>query len=131
QVATGDRIALSDRVCTALQILEHCQDVAEDYRAGRIYLPQQDMRRFGVTEHDLARPPASHRLRALLAFQTDRALAWLGAGAPLVDTLGGWARLAVSGYVAGGWATGRELRRAGYDPFGPTARPRSRQIASA
>ena len=51
--ATPAREALSDRVCTALQLAEHWQDVAEDLRAGRIYLPGEDLDRFGVTE---ARP---------------------------------------------------------------------------
>ena len=52
--ATPERMILSDRVCTALQLAEHWQDVAEDFRAGRIYLPAEDMERFGCTEGDLA-----------------------------------------------------------------------------
>ena len=51
--ATPDRIALSDRVCTALQLAEHWQDVAEDHAAGRIYLPAEDLDRFGVAPDDL------------------------------------------------------------------------------
>ena len=51
--ATPDRIALSDRVCTALQLAEHWQDVAEDRTAGRVYLPAEDLARFGVTPDDL------------------------------------------------------------------------------
>ena len=51
---TPERAALSDRVCTALQLAEHWQDVAEDLRAGRVYLPGEDMARFGCTEDDLA-----------------------------------------------------------------------------
>ena len=52
--ATPERMILSDRVCTALQLAEHWQDVAEDFRAGRIYLPAEDLERFGVAESDLA-----------------------------------------------------------------------------
>ncbi len=52
--STPERARLSDSVCSGLQIVEHLQDVAEDFRAGRIYLPAADMRRFGVTEPDLA-----------------------------------------------------------------------------
>ena len=55
-MATPDRIALSDRVCTALQLVEHWQDVAEDFAAGRVYLPAEDMERFGVSHADLGRP---------------------------------------------------------------------------
>ena len=53
-VATGERIALSDNICTALQLAEHWQDVAEDLGNGRIYLPGEDLERFGCTEADLA-----------------------------------------------------------------------------
>ena len=54
--ASAGRERLSDSICTALQLVEHWQDVAEDLRKGRIYLPRQDMERFGVTEEDLAAP---------------------------------------------------------------------------
>ena len=56
--ATPERIRTSDSICTALQLIEHTQDVAEDLANGRIYLPREDMERFGVTERDLAEPPA-------------------------------------------------------------------------
>lgn len=128
--ATPERIALSNRICTALQLLEHWQDVGEDYAAGRVYLPQEDLRHFGVPESDLAATTASRRLRALIAFETDRALAWLNAGAPLVSTLHGWPRLAVSGYVAGGRAAARLLRASGHDPM-TVRKPKPRDIAAA
>ena len=70
---TPERMILSDRVCTALQLAEHWQDVAEDYRAGRIYLPAEDMERFGCPESDLAAPSAGPQLRALMAFEVERA----------------------------------------------------------
>lgn len=129
--ATADRVALSDRVCTALQLLEHWQDIAEDYRRGRVYLPREDMQRFGVCEEDLGRDTAVPPLCALVGFETDRAVAWLGAGAPLVSTLHGWGRLAVSGYVAGGRAAARELRRCGHDPLPRPPKPTKRGIAAA
>ncbi|HET8600772.1 MAG TPA: squalene synthase HpnC [Segeticoccus sp.] len=132
--ATPERLELSDRICTGLQLLEHWQDVAEDFAdpaKGRVYLPQEDLRRFGVTEHELAAAAASPQLRALLAFETDRALAWLDSGAPLVSTLRGWGRLAVSGYVAGGRAAAAELRRCGYDPLTRVPKPRKSHIARA
>ena len=71
--ATPERMILSDRVCTALQLAEHWQDVAEDYQAGRIYLPAEDMERFGCAESDLAAPSAGPHLRALMAFEVERA----------------------------------------------------------
>src|SRR5271157_844678 len=51
--AEPELIALSDSICTALQLIEHCQDVAEDLAAGRVYLPLEDLERFGVTIADL------------------------------------------------------------------------------
>lgn len=105
---------LSDEVCTALQIIEHCQDVAEDRRAGRVYLPQEDLAAFGVPETDLDRSETTPRLRRLIAFEIDRAAALLASGAPLVAMLHGWARVAVAGYIAGGRAAIEGLRRAGF-----------------
>lgn len=128
--ADSDRLKLSDRICTALQLLEHWQDVGEDYRAGRVYLPQDDLRLFGVAEGDLGQPSASTRLRNLVAFETTRALAWLDAGAPLVSTLHGWARLAVSGYVAGGRAAARALRSADHDPLAGDVKARRAAIGA-
>ena len=130
-VATPDRVELSDRVCTALQLLEHWQDVGEDFGRGRVYLPKADLQRFGVDETDLAAPMAGTALRSLIAFETERAAAWLGAGAPLVSTLRGWARLAVSGYVAGGRAAATRLRRSGYDPLGGDVHPTPGGVARA
>ena len=72
-LATPDRIALSDRICTALQFAEHWQDVAEDRARNRVYLPQDDLRRFGVTDADLTAPHASAAVKTLLAFEVARA----------------------------------------------------------
>ncbi|HUO40744.1 MAG TPA: squalene synthase HpnC [Mycobacterium sp.] len=122
-------VFLSDQVCRALQLLEHLQDVAEDRRAGRVYLPLQDLAAFGVTETDLDQPHAGGPLRALIAFETDRASRLLASGAPLRKHLHGWARLAVAGYLAGGHAAVRALRRAGFDVLGENAAVRRSDIA--
>lgn len=124
-------VALSDRICTGLQIIEHIQDVGEDYRAGRIYLPQRDMARFGVPEQALGRPSAEPRLRELLRYQTDRAVAHLEAGAPLVCALHGAARIAVSGFLAGGRAAASTVRAAGYDVLARDCSPPKRSVAAA
>jgi squalene synthase HpnC len=129
--ATPERVRLSNRICTGLQLIEHWQDIGEDYAAGRVYLPQEDMARYGVSEADLGRAGAGPRLRALLAFETDRALAWLDAGAVLTATLPRWGRLAVSGYLAGGRAAAARLRAADYDPLPAPRKPRGRDVAAA
>jgi squalene synthase HpnC len=115
QASNPEAVTRSDRVCTALQIIEHCQDVAEDRRAGRVYLPREDLRQYGVTEAELDASVASPGVRRLVQFEAERAGALLAAGAPLVRSLHGWAKLAVAGYVAGGRAAIDGLRRVGWD----------------
>lgn len=119
---------LSDRVCTALQLVEHWQDVAEDRGKGRVYLPKEDLARYGVPASDLDAPTASPALRRLMEFETGRAAALLDSGAPLVGMLRGWARLAVAGYVAGGRAAVDALRRSGGDVLAATPRARRRDV---
>jgi squalene synthase HpnC len=128
--ATPERIALSDRICTALQLAEHWQDVAEDLGNGRIYLPGEDMERYGVAEADLAQPTAGPAVRRLMAFETARAQALLDAGAPLVGTLHGAARFAVAGYVAGGRAALAAIRKQRHDVLSGTPRPRKPRLAA-
>ncbi|HXW44616.1 MAG TPA: squalene synthase HpnC [Streptosporangiaceae bacterium] len=117
------RAELSDAICTGLQLAEHWQDVAEDLRAGRVYLPAEDMRRYGCTEDDLRSPRAPDRVRQLMAFQVRRAGDLISAGAPLIGTLHGAPRAAVAGYVAGGRAALAAIAAAGYDVLASTPRP--------
>ena len=128
-VATLQRIALSDSICTALQLAEHWQDVAEDLGNGRIYLPGEDLERYGCTEADLAAPTAGPAVRELMIFETDRAARLLDEGAPLVGTLRGAARLAVAGYLAGGRAALAAIRAQEYDVLKGTPRPDKRRMA--
>ncbi len=114
-VATPDRIVLSDRICTALQLAEHWQDVAEDHAAGRVYLPREDLERFEVGVSDLGADATSAPLRDLIAFEVARARMLLDDGAPLVGTLRGRARLAVAGYVGGGRAALAAIDAAEHD----------------
>jgi squalene synthase HpnC len=120
-VATPARIALSDSICTALQLIEHCQDVVEDFAAGRIYLPAEDLERFGCTEAQLAGDGGSAQasreqpLRAVIAFEVARARELMAAGAPLLDELSGRERIAVAAFLAGGRAAVQAIERAGFD----------------
>jgi squalene synthase HpnC len=127
---TEPRAELSDSICTALQLAEHWQDVAEDLRAGRIYLPAQDMAEFGCTEQDLSQASASPQVRALIAAETRRATAMLDEGAPLIGTLRGAARVAVAGYVAGGRAALAAITAADHDVLSGTPVPRKRRLAA-
>jgi squalene synthase HpnC len=116
---------LSDSICTALQLAEHWQDVAEDFGAGRIYLPAADLAEYGCTEADIGAAHASPQLRRLLEFEVRRASSLLDAGAPLIGTLRGSARLAVAGYLAGGRAALAAIAAADYDVLAATPKPGS------
>lgn len=122
---------LSNDVCSALQVVEHCQDVAEDFAAGRIYLPAEDRARFGCSADELPQAPASDPLRRVVALQVSRARSLLASGNALVRRLRGGARFVVSAYVAGGVATCDALERADFDPNTVAVRPRRRDWSSS
>ncbi|MEV3933493.1 MULTISPECIES: squalene synthase HpnC [unclassified Streptomyces] len=123
--ASPERIRRSDAVCTALQIAEHLQDVAEDLGRDRIYLPAEDMARFHVGESDLAAPSAGSAVRSLIAFEAERARDLLDEGIPLVGSVRGRLRLLLAGFVGGGRAALGAVSAAGFDvlpgPPKPTA----------
>lgn len=127
--ASAEHVALSDAVCSALQLVEHWQDVGEDFAAGRIYLPAEDRQRFGCSEHELARSQAGPALRRLLAHEVERSRALLERGDVLVGRLSGAARLAVAGFAAGGHAALDAIARADFDVLGRPRRPRRRGLA--
>jgi squalene synthase HpnC len=121
-MATPDRLALSAKVCAALQLAEHWQDVGEDYLRGRIYLPTEDLARFEVPERDLGATSASPALRRLMAFEVQRARGLLSEGAALVGLLAGRQRLAVRLFVGGGRSALAAIERAGFDVLGGQTR---------
>jgi squalene synthase HpnC len=130
-MATPVRIALSDSICTALQLTEHCQDVAEDLARGRVYLPREDLERFACSSADLEADHAGERLRAVLAFEVARARGLLAEGTPLLAELRGRAKVAVAGFIAGGGAALGAIERAGYDVLGGPPRARRGRLALA
>ncbi|MGW3564916.1 squalene synthase HpnC [Streptomyces sp. NPDC000941] len=118
-----ERVRRSDAICTALQIVEHLQDVAEDLRRDRVYLPAEDMKSFGVTEADLAAPTAGAPVRALIAHEAARAETLLNEGTPLVGSVHGRLKWLLAGFVAGGRAALRAVAAAGYDVLPGPPRP--------
>ncbi|MFH8666917.1 squalene synthase HpnC [Streptomyces anulatus] len=113
--ASPERIRRSDAVCTALQIVEHLQDVAEDLERDRIYLPADDMERFRVAESDLAAPSAGAGVRALIAYEAQRASELLNEGPPLVGSVNGRLKLLLAGFVGGGRSALTAISAAGFD----------------
>ena len=110
------RMLLADHTCTALQLTNFWQDVSRDYRdRGRVYLPQTDMERFGVSESDIANGSATNAFRALLRYECDIAMEMFRQGAPLVESLDRRARLPVALFTRGGVSVLHAIRRQEYD----------------
>jgi squalene synthase HpnC len=128
--STPERVALSDKICIALQVVEHLQDVGEDARAGRIYLPQEDLERLGCRDDDLLASSANGPLRDVVAFEAQRAKSLLIEGAPLAHTLTWRPRFAVEGFVAGGLAVVDALDAAHYDVLTTHCGPTKRSLVS-
>ncbi|MFK8111494.1 MAG: squalene synthase HpnC [Rubripirellula sp.] len=106
---------LSDRVCTGLQLANFWQDVARDYQIGRIYLPTDDMSRFGVVEEMLVAPTTPVELRQLLASQCNRAEELLCSGLELARLVPAWLAKDVMLFTHGGLETLNAIRAIDYD----------------
>lgn len=130
--ATPERLAASDAICTALQVLEHLQDVGEDAGRGRIYLPLADLEEAGARPEDLAAGVTSPPLRRAAAQLTSRARDLLDGSRWLPASLGTFStRWVVAGFLAGGYAVTAALVDADFDVLGPPIRPRTRDLLPA
>jgi squalene synthase HpnC len=127
---SADRIAYSDQICIGLQLVEHLQDIGEDARRGRIYLPLEDMTRFKCTEDDLLAPTACIALRDLVEMECQRARHLFEPGIPLMATLPLQPRLAIGGFVAGGMAALDSIARADFDVLSVQCQPRKVDVVS-
>jgi squalene synthase HpnC len=104
---TPQHLAWSDAICTALQLINHWQDVAIDWRKndnGRVYLPQDDLARFGLGETDIANQTRAPAWRELMAFQCARTRELMKFGAPLGKALSGRMGAELRVIIAGGCA---------------------------
>ena len=114
--------ALSDKICTALQLANHWQDVREDWNRGRIYLPQKDMERFEVSEQDIDRKNCSGRFKSLMRFEVERAQDLLHEGLPLLSKVDGRLKAQLSLYWCGGMGALNAVKRIDYDVLNRSAR---------
>lgn len=117
-------IAMSDGICTALQLINFWQDVAIDWQKDRIYLPQVDLLRFGVAESQLEKGPANINFQRLLSYECERVHKILLAGSPLGKTLKGRMGLELRLIILGGQRILYKLEQNQYDVFNkrPTLR---------
>src|SRR5207302_11197151 len=123
----AEAVALSDDVCTGLQLVNFLQDVPRDLALGRVYLPAEDRASFGVIE--LAEP--SPQLTQLLRYEANRARILLGSGEELGHRLGGRVGRAVAVFARGGLAALEALERADWDIFNGRPRPSRARLALA
>jgi squalene synthase HpnC len=106
---------LSDYTCTALQLANFWQDVAVDYQKGRIYLPLEDLRRFGVSGDDIAQRRATPQFLAMMKFEVERAREWFGRGLPLVKNVNRELAIDIELFSRGGQEILNAIERQGYD----------------
>jgi squalene synthase HpnC len=110
------RTAMSDATCTGLQLVNFWQDIARDLRdRDRVYLPREDMERFGVAEDDLRRAPAGGPVRRLVEHEVERARGYLLEGEPLHRFVPRRVSLDLRMFSAGGLALCDAIARQGYD----------------
>lgn len=127
--ATPDNLSDADAICTGLQLVNFWQDVRQDLDRGRIYLPLEDLRQYGVTEADLATGRITPQWRALMAFESQRAAALLNSGATLAGRLPGRIALELRLVVEGGLRILRRIEQADYDIFANRPELRARDWA--
>ena len=123
--ATPVNLAYSDAICTSLQIINFWQDVSKDWHIGRVYLPQDDLARFGVSEAQIAQNISDGSWRALMKFEVDRARGLMLQGTPLGSILTGRIGLEMRMIITGGLRILDKLEAANYDMFRhrPVLRP--------
>jgi len=121
---------LSDFTCTALQLANFWQDVSVDYGKGRIYLPLEDLRRFGVSEDDIAQKRNRASFCAMMRFEVERAQDWFRKGLPLIGKVDRELAIDLELFSRGGQEILRAIQKQGYAVLGNRpAISRSRKLA--
>lgn len=125
-----ERQALSDFTCTALQLANFWQDISVDYAKGRIYLPGEDLQRFGVSEQDLSAQRNTAGFCDMMRFEVDRARAWFERGIPLVQRVDRELALDIELFSRGGQEVLNAIEAQGFNVLGRRpAISRSRKLA--
>lgn len=112
---TEERAICSDAICTALQLANFWQDVVSDYNKGRIYIPQEDLHKFGVSEEDIANKCVTPHLRDLMAFEVERTSTLFCNGEALIPMLTGRLRIEIQWVLNGGNTVLRKIKENDFD----------------
>ena len=107
-------VAWSDSICTGLQLANFWQDVARDYKIGRIYLPRQDYERFGYSRDDFRSQRINPPFLELMKFEVDRARQFLREGLPLIHQLPGQLQIDIDLFAHGGLRILDRIESIGY-----------------
>ena len=118
----AERQKLSDYTCTALQLANFWQDVAVDYGKGRIYLPLEDLDKYGVTEDDIAQRRATPAFLEMMKFEVARAREWFQMGLPLAEMVDKHLALDIELFSRGGLEILNAIERQRYDVLTAAAR---------
>jgi squalene synthase HpnC len=110
-----ENAALSDPICTALQLANFWQDVARDFDIGRVYLPAEDRQRFGYSDDDLEHRRFTPQFVELMRFEVERTRDLFYRGMPLVERMSPDVRVDIELFIQGGLAILRKIDRAGYN----------------
>src|SRR5258708_21410622 len=113
-----ERRQLSDFTCTALQLANFWQDVSADFAKGRIYLPLEDLRRFGVSEEVLRDGENTSAFREMIKFEVDRAREWFTQGMPLIARVDGTLATDIELFSRGGQEILNAIERQNYAVLG-------------
>jgi len=114
----AERQSLSDFTCTALQLANFWQDVVPDYGKGRMYLPVEDLEKFGVRESDVSQRCMTERFRELMKFEVERAHGWFERGLPLAASVDSELALDIELFTRGGQEILRAIECQNYDVLG-------------
>jgi squalene synthase HpnC len=126
----AERQALSDFTCTALQLANFWQDVSVDYAKGRLYLPGEDLRRFGVSEDDIAAQRNTSAFCDMMRFEVERARAWFRRGLPLIEKVDRELAIDIELFSRGGQEILNSIEGQGYNVLGRRpAISKSRKLA--
>ena len=117
EAATEENKKMSDAICTSLQLINFWQDVAIDWKKDRIYLPLEDMKRFGVTPSDIGNAHLSDRWRSLMQFEVERTRKLMQSGIPLASKLPGRIGWELRLVIQGGLRILDRIEMADYDVF--------------
>ena len=115
EVFDRERAALSDSICTALQLANFWQDVDRDFTIGRVYLPEEDRRCFGYDDDDLEARRFTPAFTKLMRYQVDRTRALFLRGRPLIDLMPPDLRIDVDLFIRGGLAVLRKIEQGGFN----------------